>query len=453
MATPFNVPHLGDGVDSGEVTAVLVNEGDTIAVDDPVVELETGKATVEVPSEVAGKIVGINVKAGDTVTPGQTLLSVESDDSAGTAETEGGKEAPEKQDDQGDQQQEPDADAETAAAGSAPEGEEKPATPQAPASSPSPAPASPSPAPESGSRVPVAAAPSVRKFARELGIPLSNVAGSGPSGRISVEDVKAYAKQQLSGAGAATAGAGGGVAAPPLPDFTQWGEVERQKLNNVRKATAQHMAMSWSLIPHVTQQEKADITDMESLRKRYAKQAEKAGGKLTLTAMLLKVVAAALKVYPQFNASADLAQGERVVKKYIHIGVAVDTEKGLMVPVVRDVDRKSIIQLAVELNGIAEKARSGKIAADDIRGGTFTLSNLGGIGGSYFTPIINYPEVAILGVGRGAYEPVFINEQFEPRLLLPLSLSYDHRMIDGADGARFIRWIADAIKEPLLMAM
>jgi pyruvate dehydrogenase E2 component (dihydrolipoamide acetyltransferase) len=229
--------------------------------------------------------------------------------------------------------------------------------------------------------------------------------------------------------------------------------VEREAMNMVRKMTAQHMAACWSTIPHVTQHDQADITELENLRKRFAKKAEEAGGKLTMTAILLKVTAAALKVFPKFNASIDTAREEIIYKKYCHIGVAVDSPRGLLVPVLRDVDQKNIIELAVELSQVAQKVREGKIAPADLQGGTFTLSNLGGIGGGHFTPIVNYPEVAILGVGRGALEPVYLDGQFQPRLVLPLSLSYDHRLIDGADGARFLRWMVEAINEPLLLAL
>ncbi len=461
MATEFKIPHLGDSVDSGEVISVLVKEGDTIAKDDPVVELETGKATIEVPSEVSGKIVKVHISAGDTVAPGQTALTVEADGAAGASAG----------DDNSKPEKKPTKSAEADTAGQGETGakekdDEAKAASQAEDASAAARPAVPvpaalgatavadrQPAPSQGDRLPVAAAPSVRKFAREVGINIAAVPGSGPNGRISIEDVKAHAKALLTQAGAPALAGGGTVRIPPLPDFSKWGAVDRQKMNNVRKMTAQHMALCWSTIPHVTQQDKADITDLERLRKRYAKKAEQAGGKLTLTAMLLKMIASALKVYPQFNASVDLANEELVLKKYVHIGVAVDTPKGLVVPVVQNVDQKNIIELSIELTEIANKARDGKISPKDMEGGTFTLSNLGGIGGSYFTPIINHPEVAILGIGRGSYEPIMIDDEFEPRLMLPMSLSYDHRVIDGADGARFLRWIAEAIQEPLLVAM
>jgi pyruvate dehydrogenase E2 component (dihydrolipoamide acetyltransferase) len=245
--------------------------------------------------------------------------------------------------------------------------------------------------------------------------------------------------------------------APPvsvtLPDFTTWGEVERQSMTGIRRKTAEHMAQAWATIPHVTQCAKADITELEELRQRFAARAEAAGGKLTITAIMLKVVVAALKRFPQFNASVDVAREEIVYKKYYHIGVAVDTERGLLVPVIRDVDRKSIVELAVELNQVAERARQRKTTLEELQGGTFTVTNLGGIGGTFFSPIINAPEVAILGVARSTIEAVYRDGQFVPRLMLPLALSYDHRLIDGADGARFVQWVAEALQQPFLIAL
>jgi pyruvate dehydrogenase E2 component (dihydrolipoamide acetyltransferase) len=237
-----------------------------------------------------------------------------------------------------------------------------------------------------------------------------------------------------------------------LPDFEKWGAVERQPMSNVRRKTAEHLSQSW-VAPHVTNHDLADITDLEALRKRYGGKAEAAGGKLTMTAIALKVVAGALKVFPQFNASVDMEKDEIVLKKYIHIGVAVDTERGLLVPVIRDVDRKNIVELSVELSVMAEKARNRKLGLEDMQGGSFTITNLGGIGGTAFTPIVNWPEVAILGISRGRKEPVFVDGQFVPRLMLPLSLSYDHRLIDGADAARFLRWLAEAFENPFLLSL
>jgi pyruvate dehydrogenase E2 component (dihydrolipoamide acetyltransferase) len=254
--------------------------------------------------------------------------------------------------------------------------------------------------------------------------------------------------------GEAPAG-GGGRALPsqPLPDFTKWGEVERKPMSNIRRKTAEHLGHAWNAIPHVTQHDKADITNLEALRKQYGPQAEKAGGKLTMTAIALKIVAAALKKFPQFNASIDQAKNEIVYKKAIHVGVAADTERGLLVPVVRNVDNKGIFELAAELAKASEKARGGKLSLDEMQGGGFTITNLGGIGGTSFTPIVNWPEVAILGISRGAQEPMWNGSAFEPRLMLPLSLSYDHRVIDGADAARFLRWVCDAFQQPFVLAL
>ncbi|WP_456442404.1 2-oxo acid dehydrogenase subunit E2, partial [Caldithrix abyssi] len=296
------------------------------------------------------------------------------------------------------------------------------------------------------------AAPSVRRFAREIGIDINQVPGTGPGGRISIEDVKAYSKM-LNKQRALQAGVASGVQAEPLPDFAKWGETERQPMNRVREITARRLSYAWNTIPHVTQFDKADITDLEALRKKYAAQVQQAGGKLTVTAILLKVVALALKKFPQFNASIDLAKNEIIFKKYINIGVAVDTDRGLLVPVVKNVEAKSITELAVELAQISQKARERKLTPDEMQGGNFSISNLGGIGGTGFTPVVNAPEVAILGVSRSEIQPVYKDGQFVPRLMLPLSLSYDHRLIDGADAARFLRWVCEALEQPFLLTL
>ena len=238
-----------------------------------------------------------------------------------------------------------------------------------------------------------------------------------------------------------------------LPDFSKWGEIERKSMSNIRRKTAEHLSYAWSSIPHVTQYDKADITELEVLRKKFAKQAEAAGGKLTVTVILLKIIAAALKKFPEFNASVDMSNKEIIYKSYVNIGIAVDTDRGLLVPVIRDVDKKNIIELAAELAELSEKARDKKLSLDEMQGGNFSISNLGGIGGTYFTPIINSPEVAILGVSRGSKEAVLIDNEFVPRLMLPLSLSYDHRIIDGADAARFIRWVSQALENPFLLSL
>jgi pyruvate dehydrogenase E2 component (dihydrolipoamide acetyltransferase) len=304
------------------------------------------------------------------------------------------------------------------------------------------------PEPSAPEAPPVPAAPSVRRMARELGVEIGQVVGTGSSGRISADDVKEHARRIVTSSGRA-----GGVPAEPLPDFSRWGDVERQPLRAVRRKTAEHLTVAWRTIPHVTQHDVADVTGLEELRTRYAKKVEEAGGSLTMTAIAVKVVASALKVFPQFNSSIDLASEELILKKYVNIGIAVDTDRGLLVPVIRDADTKSIMQVAIELPQLAEKARSRKIALEEMQGACFSISNLGGIGGSFFTPIVNAPEVAILGISRARTEPLYRDGQFVPRLMLPLSLSYDHRAIDGADGARFLRWIIEALEQPFVLAL
>jgi pyruvate dehydrogenase E2 component (dihydrolipoamide acetyltransferase) len=301
-------------------------------------------------------------------------------------------------------------------------------------------------------RGPVPAAPHVRRLARELGIDIHNVPGNGPGGRISENDVKLYAKSMIT-ASAGTVSASTHVKQPALPDFSKWGKIERVSMRGVRRKTAEHMWEAWSAIPHVTQQDKADITELEHLRTKFAPKAAEAGGKMTVTAIALKVCASALKIFPQFNASIDMEKEEIIYKQFINIGVAVDTDRGLLVPVIRDVDKKNIVELAAELTGLSKKARDKKLSPADMEGGTFTITNLGGIGGTGFSPIVNYPEVSILGLSRSTMEPVWMDNKFEPRMVLPLSLSYDHRLIDGADAARFLRWIAEAFEQPFLLSV
>jgi pyruvate dehydrogenase E2 component (dihydrolipoamide acetyltransferase) len=304
----------------------------------------------------------------------------------------------------------------------------------------------PTPAPPPAVDRVAPAGPATRRLARELGVDLRQVSGTGRHGRIVEEDVKGHVRQLASGGAGPVTVSGGAPQAPPLPRFEDWGPVERQPLGGVRRATSRQMSLAWSLIPHVTQHDLADVTDLEAFRKSQ----DGKGPKLTVTAFALKAVAVLLKEFPQFNASLDTAAGQLVLKRYYHVGVAVDTRGGLLVPVIRDVDKKSIEALAKELTEAAEKARQGKA---DMTGGTFTITNLGGIGGTGFTPIVNYPEVAILGMSRSRWEPVVRDGQVVPRLMLPLSLSYDHRVIDGADAARFTRRLAEMLENPMLMLL
>ena len=323
------------------------------------------------------------------------------------------------------------------------------------ASEPTPAPAAaPAPPARADGRA-APASPAVRRLAREIGVNINDVEGTGPNGRISHDDVKAQARRILSSIGAAGGVGPGSVArgAKPLPDFSKFGEVDRQAWTNIRRATSDHLSYAWNTIPHVTQFDKADVSALEELRKRHKDQVAKAGGNLTVTAMLVRILATAVRKFPQFNASIDTERGEIVYKKYVNIGVAVDTDRGLLVPVIKNADEKNITQIAVELHQLAERARERKLTLDEMSGGSISISNLGGIGGTYFTPIVNWPEVAILGVSRGVIEPVWRNDKFEPSQRLPLSLSYDHRVIDGADAMRFLRWVVEAIEQPFLLSL
>jgi pyruvate dehydrogenase E2 component (dihydrolipoamide acetyltransferase) len=304
------------------------------------------------------------------------------------------------------------------------------------------------------------AAPSVRKLAREIGVDVAQVPGTGPGGRITQDDVKEFAKRVMASfgsAGQAAAASGAplaqGAAVRPLPDFSKWGEVERKPMSGIRRKTAEHLSSAWNTIPHVTQFDKADITQLEQLRRKFRPEVEKAGGNLTVTAIAAKVVASALKAFPQFNASVDMAGDAIVLKKFVHVGIAVDTENGLLVPVIRNADDKNLTQISVEIQQLAEKAKARKLTIDEMSGGSMSISNLGGIGGTAFTPIVNWPEVAILGISRGAFEPVWTGTAFEPRQMLPLSLSYDHRVIDGADAIRFLRWVVEALENPFALAL
>ncbi|MFL5068997.1 MAG: 2-oxo acid dehydrogenase subunit E2 [Xanthobacteraceae bacterium] len=483
--TEFKLPELGENVTAGDVVRILVKPGDGIAKDQPVLELETDKATIEVPSTVSGTVKDVKVKTGEKVKVGQSILTIdEAGDGAAQPETKaettagGPKAQPADAVEEGGLSQKATPEtrpARGAAKAAKPEPEEEAKEepkeeeePKQQEAAPRPkrgevvdisrgpraaAAAAPSPAavpePPAGPAAP--AAPSVRRIARELGVDIHQVHGSGPAGRITTEDVQAFVRRVMAGAGA-PAGAPG-APARQLPDFSKWGQVERKPMSNIRRKTSEHLGYAWSVIPHVTQHDKADITAFEALRKRYAGQVEKGGGKLTVTAVALKILAGAIRKFPQFASSIDPAKGDLVYKKYVHIAVAVDTDRGLLVPVIRDVDSKGVTQLAADLAQASEKARAGKLSLDDMSGGVITITNLGGLGGTSFTPIVNWPEVAILGISRGSYEPVFDGAQFQPRLMLPLSLSYDHRVIDGADAARFLRWVAEAFEQPFVLTL
>lgn len=439
----FKLPDLGEEITGGDVVNVRVSVGDVVKAEQTVVEVETDKAVLEVPCPFAGRVTEVHVKQGDHVTVGQVLLTVD--------ESVAGAAAPAKESPPAPAKEMPKAAARKAAP---------------PAGKPAPKPAAPDKAAEAAPRktapaagpVPVAApaesdelvpaGPGTRRLARELGVDLRQVAALHPDQRLTEEHVKAYVKQQQAAAGPLAAG--GAVPAPELPDFSQWGPIERVPFTSLQRKTAATLMAGWSNAPHVTQFDEADITELEALRKRYRETPQGKDVKLTVTAFVLKALTVVLKQFPQFNASLDPRTSELILKRYYRIGVAVDTEAGLIVPVLSDVDTKNLLTIAAEMNELAERTRQRKIGLDELRGGTFTVTNLGGIGGTAFTPIINYPEVAILGLARSREQPRLAGGQWQSRLVLPLCLSYDHRVINGADGARFIRRLVELLEDPEL---
>ena len=414
------LPKLAEGADAGTVVNILVAEGDPVQVDQTLLELENEKAVAPIPSTGTGRVARVHVEVGQVVSIGQVLVTID-EDRAATA----------------------------------------PAFPaQAPAAEPAAAPAvevAPPAPPEippedhvhaSSSGAPPAASPTVRKIARELGIDLSRVKGSQRGGRIVMADVRSYIQglQQLALKPAAPA-AEPAVDVFQTLDLTKWGPTRRERMSPLRRTIAQRMTSSWTTVPHVTQFDDADITDLMELRKRYAKVYEKAGARLTVTSFAIKAAVSALGKYPAFKTSVDYEALEIVTRDYVHIGVAVDTEAGLIAPVIRDADKKDLLSLSIELDELAERTRQRKLSADEMQGATFTISNLGSIGGSYFTPIVNSPQVAVLGMGRGVQRPMVRDKKVALRMVLPLALSYDHRVIDGADGARFLREIVRCLED------
>ena len=446
-ATDFRLPELGENIDQGDLVRLMISPGSKVSEGQPVMELETDKAVVEVPSSVTGTVKEIQVKEGQKVKVGQVIFTLEGGSSMQPEKT---KHAPVEHI---SEQHEARLSVQAAiqAEGKTPAQVFLPDQPQPSAPKTFAMPEQLGKVAGTEHRAPAPAAPHVRRLAREVGVDIYEVKGTGPGGRISEDDVKAHAKALLTSA--AKSPQGHHFAQPELPDFTKFGKVERVSMRGVRRKTAQHLWEAWTTIPHVTQQDKADITELEQLRARFAPKAQEAGGKMTVTAIALKVCASALKVFPQFNASIDMGKEEIIYKQYVNIGVAVDTDRGLLVPVLHDVDKKNIVELAAELTQLSKKARDKKLTPSEMEGGTFTITNLGGVGGTGFSPIVNYPEVAILGLSRASMEPVWMNGKFEPRQVLPLSLSYDHRLIDGADAARFLRWIAEAFEQPFLLSV
>jgi pyruvate dehydrogenase E2 component (dihydrolipoamide acetyltransferase) len=421
----IKLPRLGEGAESGTVVSILVKAGDQVTEGQTIVELENEKAVAPIPASASGRVARLYVKEGDKISVGQPILALETDGAASAAPT--------------------------------------PAAPRvgtrtAPAPVPQPA-RQPVEVPsvdvvgDLSQNESVAASPTVRHLANELGIDLTRVRGNQRGGRVAVEDLRAYIQQiqhlAFEGKTAPSTSAAPAPKAPAIEkiDFEKWGPVSRKPVSSLRKIIAQRMHESWSSVPRVTQFDEADITGIIAFRKKYVAKYEKKGASLTLTPFLIRAVVAALKKHPIFNSSLDEATDEIVFKDYYHMGVAVDTEQGLIVPVLRDVDKKSLLQLSKELADLAEKTRQRKVATDDLKGGTFTISNQGGIGGGFFTPIVNKPEVAILGVGRGALKPVVRGAKIEKRMLLPLGLSYDHRVIDGGTAARFIVEVVQALEQ------
>jgi len=467
MAIEVTLPALGENIDSGTVTRVLVKVGETIRKDQAILELDTEKASVDVPASGAGTVKEIRVKDGDVLKVGQVVLIL--DDGGETPQTSApppvetknaaAPPAPPVETKNAAAPPAPSAETKKAAAPPAPSAETKNAAapPAPPAETPSepkvespevPVQAEPLETLPDPARPEVPATPLLRRMARELGVDIRAVVGTGPDGRITKEDVQTHARSII----LKTSARQGGSPSSSLPDFSRWGEIERQPLSNIRRAIATHLQDAWTSIPHVTQFDSADITELEAFRKTVATENE-SQSKVTITAIAMKIVSEALKVFPRFNVSLDAERGEVISKKYYHIGIAVDTEHGLLVPVIRNVDTKGIVQLSAELADAADRARKRKLSMDDMQGGTFTITNLGGIGGVNFTPIINSPEVAILGISRASLQPVYREGELIARLMLPLALSFDHRVVDGADAARFLRWVAEAFEQPIRLVL
>ncbi|MBJ7344187.1 MAG: 2-oxo acid dehydrogenase subunit E2 [Gemmataceae bacterium] len=419
MSIEFKLQALKENVEIVEVNAIKVNLGDIVTKDQPLIEVQADKAALEVPSPAAGKITQILIKQGDQVKIGQLIFVIDPVGAGAAVASSSPPPVPQK----------------TPVA----------APIHAPVHSPSAVPVATATATKTAPIVlahddnkVIPAGPSTRRIARELGVDLGHVSGTGRHGRVSEDDVRSFVR----GSGS-NGSSGGSISVPPLPRFEDFGTVERQPMSAIRRATARQMSLSWSIVPHVTQSDVSDITDFEAFRKSQSK-----GPKFTISAFAMKAAVVLLKEYPVFNSSIDVAGNQIIHKKFYNIGVAVDTENGLLVPVIRDVDKKSIVELAEELTSIAERARQRKLDSKDLTGGTFTITNLGGIGGTGFTPIVNYPEVAILGISRGRLQPVVHNGEIVPRLMMPLSLSYDHRVIDGAVAARFTRRLAEMLENP-----
>ena len=454
MADEFALPDLGEGIEEAEVIGVLVHVGDTVEAEQPLIEVETEKANLDVPSPHAGVVEAVLVEVGDVIRVGQAIVSITATNGASPAPPAPAAEAPSPPPTDGAGAPPPTPVVPTPA----------PAQPAPVAAAPVPQPVAPALLEPEGRSV--AAAPAVRLFAREIGVRIGDVSGSGPGGRVSLDDVKAHARTLLTALytstpqaaavapeapAAPTPAPAAETGAPPpavLPDLAAFGEIERERMSPTRRATARNLAQSWAQSPHITLQQKADVTELDARRRELRDRVAESGGSLTMMPILMQVVARVLAEFPRLNASIDMATQEIVHRRYIHVGVATDTERGLVVPVVRDADQKSLTDLAVEIRELAERARDRKLSIDDMRGGTFTISNLGGLGTGFFTAILHPPQVGILAVGRAEREPVWVDGGFQPRLRMPLGLTVDHRLIDGADAARALSWLVEALEEP-----
>lgn len=408
------LPELGDGIEGGDVVNILVSKGDEIEKDSVLLELETDKAVLEFPSPQSGRIIEIHIQKGDTVTVGQLLVTLDIKGKKEQSEETANSQEEKNIVRQHEQHHEPSHEPETQPLL---EDEKEPV----------------------GELLP--AGPATRKLARELGMDLSKVQGTAKDGRITLDDVKSHVKHRLT----STPGSAG-VPAVVLPDFSQWGPVERKPFSSLRRKVAENLNAAWAAVPLVTQFDEADVTELEKMRKKNVHDVQEKGGKLTITVFVMKALVTALKAFPQFNASLDVHRGEIIYKQYFNIGVAVDTPSGLIVPVIKNVDDKSIAELAIELTELSKKVRDRKVPLEELRGGNLSVSNLGGIGGTGFTPLVNPPDVAVVGLSRSRVVPVWREGQCEPRLVMPFSVSYDHRVIDGADGARFSRLVAHELE-------
>jgi pyruvate dehydrogenase E2 component (dihydrolipoamide acetyltransferase) len=437
MSRSFNLPDLGEGIHEGEILAVPVQVGQEVKEGDIILEVETDKAAVEIPSPFTGRVLEIFVKPGDIVNVGEAMMTFSNG-----------------QDVQSADERKPPAEPETAAPAVA-AAARKPAAPKG------------KPFDTEPYGRPVPASPATRRLARELGVDLHSVTPGGPAGLVTAEDVRAFAAAgekapaaPAAAPDAAVPGPTADIAVPPLPDFSKWGEVKRVPFRSIRRATARQMSLAWSQIPHVNSQDVVDITRLEAFRQKHKAEIEAAGAKLTMTVFAMKAVATALKTRPNFNATLDTKNNEMIIKHYYNIGVAVNTDNGLIVPVVRDVDRKSIKELALELTDLVQRTRQRKASVEEMQGGTFTITNAGAMGGGFFAPIINYPEVAILGMGQARMQPVVREKEpgdfvIVPRLMMPIVLCIDHRVLDGADAIKFLKILVETLEDPdqLLMSM